>query len=90
MITILSVFLAFLNLFVLVFEFLIIIRVVISWLPRVVKSGFGRLIFDLTEPVLAPIRKLLPQSQVLDLSPIIAFFGLQLLQGMVYYLITHV
>lgn len=70
----------FVTLFVTVFNFLILIRVLMSWVPNLAENRFGRLVFELTEPLLAPIRKLLPQSQMLDLSPLVAFFLLQGLQ----------
>lgn len=37
----------------------------------------------LTEPVLAPIRRIIPSVGGLDLSPIVVFFGLQFLQTVV-------
>ncbi|MFW5816512.1 MAG: YggT family protein [Wenzhouxiangella sp.] len=37
------------------------------------------LIFQLTEPVLAPIRRVLPSLGGLDLSPLVAIIGIQFL-----------
>ncbi len=39
----------------------------------------------LTEPVLGPIRRMLPQMGGLDISPIVALIGLQFLQYLVVY-----
>ena len=39
----------------------------------------------LTEPVLGPIRRSLPQMGGLDISPIVALIGLQFLQYLVVY-----
>ena len=55
-----------------VYMWLIIIRAVLSWIPHK-PTGFDLLLFKLTEPVLYPIRRLLPPiGGRLDLSPIFA------------------
>ena len=61
-------------------------RIVLSWFPP---SGTGpleavrQILFRLTEPLLGPIRALLPPVRLggmgLDLSPMIVFIGLQIL-----------
>lgn len=61
-------------------------RIVLSWFPP---SGPGvvetlrRVLFRITEPVLGPIRALLPPVRLggmgLDLSPMIVFIGLEIL-----------
>ena len=43
-------------------------------------SPFGALINQLAEPVLAPFRRLLPPLGGLDLSPIVAFLTIQVVQ----------
>lgn len=56
---------------------LILARVVISW---VMPSGGGELvafIYSATEPLLAPIRRLLPRTGGFDFSPMIAIIVLQ-------------
>ncbi|HHW92426.1 MAG TPA: YggT family protein [Firmicutes bacterium] len=60
---------------------LIIIRVLLSWLrPNLYAPGI-RLIYKLTEPLLAPFRNLLPMGTPgLDFSPIIALIFFQLLR----------
>ncbi len=74
------VILVFINLFVLVFNFLLLARVLMSWIMPGSTNWFSRLIFELTEPVLAPVRKLLPSSSGIDFSPLVTFFLLQALQ----------
>jgi YggT family protein len=80
-----SVFLTFFNLFVLVMNALIIARVIASWVAP--ESQFGNGIKDLTEPVLAPVRKVLPDMGMIDLSPMATIIGLNLLQTLVNNLI---
>nr|WP_226984194.1 YggT family protein [Halothermothrix orenii] len=64
---------------------LIFIRVIISWIrPTVHNSTFIkilRIIYELTEPILSPIRQLLPQGNLgIDFSPFIAIIILSLLR----------
>lgn len=69
----------FINLFVTVFQVLLLVRVVMSWVMPNPTGWFGNLMVELTEPILAPIRKVLPKNSFIDLSPLIAFLLLQLL-----------
>ena len=71
--------------------FLVLIgRVVLSWFPITPGSGMASafsIIYAITEPVLGPIRRVMPPIGMggmgLDLSPIIVFMGVILLQGVV-------
>ena len=67
---------------------LLILRVVLSWFP-ISRNGaletVAGFLYMLTDPVLGPLRRLLPPvrmgAMALDLSPIVAFFGLSVLRG---------
>lgn len=69
----------------------ILARVVISWLrptiyhPQV--RSIIRIIYDITEPVLLPIRKRLPSALGLDFSPLIALFLLDLVRRFLFRLL---
>lgn len=63
---------------------LIFIRVIMSWFQ--VKNRFAEVIFELTEPVLVPVRKVLPKTVLLDFSPIVTFLLLQVLQYLIHFL----
>lgn len=81
----------FVNLFVLVFYLLIIARIVASWVfPHPDVHPISRLVYELTEPVLGAVRKLLPRSQFIDLSPLVTFFLLWILQAVVNRLLLGV
>jgi len=54
----------------------IFVRVILSWLPMSPDSPLVRLLLGITEPILGPIRRILPRTGLLDLSP---FFGLILI-----------
>jgi len=54
-------------------------RVLMSWVQLDPYSPLAKTLFSLTEPVLAPIRNLLPPTAGLDFSPMIAIIGVQIL-----------
>ncbi len=68
-----------------VFDILILVRVLLSWIPvgnnPTIRSIAG-LIYSATEPILAPIRRILPTMGGLDLSPIVAIVLLRLISSM--------
>lgn len=59
--------------------FLIIVAVILSWLGRGVRHPFVPLVFQLTEPVLRPIRKVIPPIAGIDLSPLFALIAIRFL-----------
>ncbi len=62
-------------------------RAVLSWFPPSSSSGglatVNRLLMDLTEPVLAPLRRIIPPAGMFDLSFMVAFFGLVILRQVI-------
>ena len=73
----------FLNLLTNILLVLIFIRVILSWVPAKI-TKFRKFMEDTTEPILAPIRKVIPPiGGTLDLSPIIAYLAIYLLQTLV-------
>lgn len=62
-------------------------RILLSWFPLApgtVLAGVQTLAYALTEPVLGPLRRVIPAvgfgGMGLDLSPIIVLFGIQIIQ----------
>ncbi|TDO83427.1 YggT family protein [Halanaerobium saccharolyticum] len=72
-----------------ILNLLIIGRVIISWVqPNPSDMRWQKVIkfiFDATEPILGPIRELLPSGGILgiDISPLIAIFALQIIHGFI-------
>ena len=62
-----------------IYNILIIARVLASWIVRNPYNRLYNFLITITEPVLGLIRRILPPLMGLDLSPIIAFFLLDLL-----------
>ncbi len=60
----------------------LLIRVVSSWLPRLAYSRWVRWTFRATDWMLVPLRRVLPSIGPFDISPIVAYFALGLLGGL--------
>lgn len=67
-----------LGLLINVFIFSILIQVIISWVNPGMHNPVMGLLHSLTEPLLAPARRVIPPISGLDLSPIIVIVCLQL------------
>ena len=63
-----------------VISLLIIARSLLSFFPVDRSQFLVKLVYDLTEPMLAPIRNLLPQTSGLDFSPMVAILLIILLE----------
>ena len=63
--------------------FLILGRSLLSWGNISPYHPVVQWIYRLTEPILAPIRNMLPQTGAVDWSPMIAVFGLIILRQIV-------
>ena len=70
-----------------IYNILIIARVFASWIIRNPYNRLYHFLISITEPVLGPIRHILPPMMGLDLSPVIAFFILDLLSRLLTSLI---
>lgn len=74
-----AVLVIFLNLFVPVFSGILLLRIILSY---VVSPGnrFQEFLVSITEPILAPVRKVLPATAGVDFAPLATIL---LLQGLV-------
>ena len=60
--------------------FAILAMIILSWIAPGSGSPAVYLLHQLTEPVMAPCRRLLPSMGGLDLSPIVVFIGINIVQ----------
>ena len=65
-----------------IYLFIVLVRVIMSWFPPTPGTGYAQVhqfFYNVTEPVLGPVRGLLPPLRMggagLDLSPIVVFLG---------------
>jgi YggT family protein len=72
---------------IVIYEFILIGRILMSWIPldrsNPTIDSIVRFMYDITEPVLAPVRDLLPPMGGFDFSPIVVFIGLNVIQSLV-------
>ena len=55
---------------------LILVRVILSWIDPGGRGRISAFVIQTTEPLLAPVRRLLPKTGMFDLSPLIVLLVL--------------
>ena len=70
--------------------FAMIVMIIVSWVAPGSHNPAIALLRQITEPVMAPFRKLLPPMGGLDLSPILVFVAINILQIMLRHMATAV
>jgi YggT family protein len=60
----------------------ILVRVIGSWFPRAAESPWLRWSYGATEWMLRPLRSVIPSIGMIDITPIIAYFALSILEGL--------
>lgn len=76
----------FVQLLVTVLWLIVIGRVLLSWINPRFEGPVARFLYDTTEPLLAPIRRVLPQTGMFDLSPLVLVLLLGVLMQLVRYI----
>jgi YggT family protein len=76
------------NLLFTLYTFLIIARVFMTWINISPYHPAAQWLYRLTEPLLAPIRQMLPQTGMVDWSPMVAMFLLIILRQIVFMLLS--
>jgi YggT family protein len=74
---------AFINILAQAEVLAIFVRVIMSWVPLRLPFGLNELVWNVTEPVLAPIRRFLPMAGGFDFSPFIALLLIQLIASVI-------
>ena len=64
------------------YSFVVLASVILSWVHLPPDNTLVRIVNVLTEPVLAPIRRVLPDVGGMDFSPVVLLVGLRLLRGL--------
>ena len=65
-----------------VYSWLIIVRVILSWVNPFPRNQILQMVIVVTEPVLGPLRRLIPLRGI-DLSPIVAWLLIQLVMRLI-------
>lgn len=73
-----------LNLLFTVLSIAVIARALLSWFDPMMRFPISQLIVDLTEPIIAPIRRVIPPlGGMIDLSPLVALILLQVIERVI-------
>ena len=79
-----SIHLAFLT-----YTILLFVRIVGSWFPSFSRYSFMHFVYRITEPYLGMFRRIIPPlGGILDLSPLLAFFLLQISEQFILFLLS--
>ena len=72
------------NIFFQIVNIAIITRVILSWIPHNRMNPLIHIIYQITNPILNPIQKVVyPLGGTVDISPIIAMFLIQILRSII-------
>jgi YggT family protein len=74
---------SFVDLLFQVLIFAIIGRALLSWFNVGPGNPIGRVLYELTEPILGPMRRVIPMIGMIDISPIVAILLLNFLQNII-------
>lgn len=55
-------------------------RIIMSWVAPTSEGPIPRLLYDITEPILGPFRRIVPRIGMLDISPMVAIMVMQLVE----------
>jgi YggT family protein len=64
-------------------ELAILIRVLMSWIRPNPYNPFVQAIYQITEPIMGPLRRIIPPLGMIDITPMVALIILQIVQGIV-------
>ncbi|RAR58525.1 YggT family protein [Onishia taeanensis] len=66
-----------------IYFFALIVMIILSWVAPQASHPGAMLVMQLVEPIMAPVRKVIPPLGMIDLSPIVVFISISLLDNLV-------
>lgn len=69
----------FVQLFLVILWLMVLCRALLSWVDPMGRNQISAFLIQTTEPLLAPVRRLLPQGTMMDFSPLIVLLILGVL-----------
>ena len=65
------------------YSLVLLARIILTWFPNVDRSNqIVNFLYQITEPVLEPVRRTIPPLGNMDISPIVVFVGMRILQSL--------
>lgn len=80
---------AFISILATVLTLAVFVRALLSWFMPNDSTGLTRVLLDITEPVLRPIRRILPPVSGIDFSPIVAMIAIQVVSNILISLLSY-
>jgi YggT family protein len=71
---------SFIHLLFTALTFAVFARVLLSWFPMRPDNPIVVILTEITDPILRPLRRIVPSLGMLDITPIVALFLLQILE----------
>ncbi len=71
----------FIQILAVILQIAIIGRALLSWFPVDPRSPLVSVLNEITEPVLAPLRRVVPRIGMIDITPMVAIFVLYIIQS---------
>ncbi|MDF2953941.1 MAG: Cytochrome b6 maturation protein CCB3/Ycf19 [Thermodesulfobacterium sp.] len=81
---ILKAFIQLVDLFLTIYVWIIIARAIISWVNPYPYHPVVRFLYRVTEPVLAPLRRIIPPIAGIDITPAIVIFIIFVIQNLLH------
>ncbi|WP_251975673.1 YggT family protein [Salinicola avicenniae] len=72
-----------LNAILKIYFFALIIMIILSWVAPQASHPGALLVMQIVEPIMAPVRRIIPPLGMIDLSPIVVFIAINLLDSLV-------
>ncbi|MCL5109807.1 MAG: YggT family protein [Chloroflexi bacterium] len=66
----------------------IVARALLSWFNLAPGNRLSVILEEITEPIIAPIRRVMPRMGMLDLSPLVAIILLQVIQSLLLQILS--
>ncbi len=67
-----------------IYQLVLLARVLLGWFPDIDRSNpLVQFLYDVTEPVLEPVRRRLPHGTTIDFSPLVVFFAISILSMLI-------
>ncbi|NDL70955.1 YggT family protein [Vreelandella alkaliphila] len=66
-----------------IYFFALIVMIILSWVAPNASHPGALLVMQLVEPIMAPVRKVIPPLGMIDLSPIVVFIAINVVDGLV-------
>lgn len=64
-----------------IYSFILLVRIVLSWLNVGPENELVAMLHRVTEPVLEPVRRAVPPMGMFDMSPLIVFIALHIIRA---------